>query len=444
MIIAQQLYDGIQLSKSEGAIGLITYMRTDSVRIGETALNEAREYISDVFGKEYTPAKPRLYSSRGRIQDAHEAIRPTSVSRTPDTVKEFLSAEQYKLYKLIWDRLLASQMASLEQDVMTVIFNVKSYAFRTTGIEVVFPGFTRLYEEGRDAKAPGSAEELDDDKPVKLPKLEVGLMLDRKKWEEKQHFTQPPPRYTEATLIRALEEMGIGRPSTYAPTIETIVNRGYVIKEKRLFVPMELGELVLELLKEHFPNIIDKDFTANMEKQLDGIEEGDSGWKNIIYDFYHPFIKELEEAEEKIGHVEIADEVTDVICEKCGRNMVIKMGRYGKFMACPGFPACRNTKRILQTLNEVKCPKCEKGDIVIRQTKKKKKFYGCSLFPACDFTLWYEPTGEKCPVCGQPLVKKPNRGRVRIACSNDKCTYISVPDKGQSDDADELAAVENG
>ncbi|MCL2122347.1 MAG: type I DNA topoisomerase, partial [Clostridiales bacterium] len=409
MLIAQQLYEGLDLSKDEGTVGLVTYIRTDSTRVSSEAQTEALAYIKETYGAPYAPKTPRVYSRKGRIQDAHEGIRPSSVYRTPDSVKSFLSAEQYKLYKLIWERFLASQMSSLEQDVTTADFQASSYTFRSTGIVVTFPGFSRLYEEGKDAKSGSDRTESEEETAVNLPKLTEGELLPLKEWAEKQNFTQPPPRFTEASLIKALEEMGVGRPSTYAPTIDTIVTRGYVLKEKRLFVPTELGDLVLDLLKQHFPNIIDKEFTANMEKQLDDIEEGDSGWKKIIFDFYTPFAKELEEAEEKIGQVELVEEVTDEICEKCGRNMVIKHGRYGKFLACPGFPACRNTKPLLHTLKEVKCPKCGKGDVVIRQTKKKKKFYGCSLFPACDFTSWNEPAGQTCPICGMMLVKKQNR-----------------------------------
>ena len=431
MMVAQQLYEGIDLSKSEGSVGLITYMRTDSTRISSEAQQEALDYIETTFGAAYRPKTPRVYARRGRVQDAHEGIRPTSVLRTPDAVKPFLSTEQFKLYKLIWERFLASQMVSLEQDVTTVDFQVKGYTFRSTGIVVTFPGFTRLYEEGKDAKTENEVDDNDESQAVKLPELTEGETLPLKKWSEKQNFTQPPPRFTEASLIKSLEEMGVGRPSTYAPTIDTIVTRGYVLKEKRMFVPTELGIIVVDLLKEHFPNIIDKDFTANMEKQLDDIEEGDRGWKKIIYDFYDPFAKELAQAEENIGHVELVDEVTDEVCEKCGKNMVIKHGRYGKFLACPGFPACRNTKPILQTLKDIKCPKCEKGDVVIRQTKKRKKFSGCSLFPSCDFTSWNEPTGKPCPVCGSYLVKKSNRSGTRIVCSDDKCTYASAQDSGE-------------
>jgi DNA topoisomerase-1 len=431
MMIAQQLYEGLDLSKNEGAVGLITYMRTDSTRISTEAQDEAREYITNTYGDSYRPGTPRIHTKKGRIQDAHEGIRPTSVNRTPDSIKGFLTPEQYKLYKLIWERFVASQMASLEQDVTTADFQAKSYVFRSTGVVVTFPGYTRLYEEGRDAKSDDGENEGEED-TVKLPKLSEGEMLPLKKWMEKQNFTQPPPRFTEASLIKALEEMGVGRPSTYAPTIDTIVTRGYVLKEKRMFLATELGGLVVGLLMEHFPNIIDKDFTANMEKQLDDVEEGDRGWKKIIYDFYNPFAKELEEAEAKIGHVELADEVTEEICEKCGRNMVIKHGRYGKFLACPGFPECRNTKPLLQTLKDVKCPKCGQGDVVIRQTKKRKRFYGCSRFPECDFTSWYEPAGQNCPVCGNILVKKPGRTGTKIACSDAKCTYRHVDDKTEA------------
>ncbi|MEL7623300.1 MAG: type I DNA topoisomerase [Clostridiales bacterium] len=434
MMVAQQLYEGLDLSKEEGTVGLITYIRTDSTRISEEAQTEALEYIEKTYGSNYRPKTPRVYSKKGKIQDAHEGIRPSSVHRSPESVKPFLTAEQYKLYKLIWERFLASQMASLEQDVTTADFQVKNYTFRSTGIIVTFPGFTRLYEEGKDAKATGTEGEGEEESAVVLPVLTEGEKLPLKKWQEKQNFTQPPPRFTEASLIKALEELGVGRPSTYAPTIDTIVTRGYVLKEKKMFLPTELGGLVVDLLKQHFPNIIDREFTANMEKQLDDIEEGDSRWKEIIYDFYHPFIKELEEAEAKIGHVELTDEVTDVICEKCGRNMVIKHGRYGKFLACPGFPECRNTKPILNTLKEIKCPKCGKGDVVVRQTKRKKKFYGCSLFPECDFTSWYEPTGQLCPLCGKALVKKPTKTETKIVCSDEKCTYRHIAEEKAEDE----------
>ena len=419
MLVAQQLYEGLDLSKEEGTVGLISYIRTDSTRISEEAQQEAREFILDSYGKEYYPKSPRQYTKKGKIQDSHEGIRPSSVARTPESVKPFLTTDQFKLYKLIWERFLASQMASLVQDVTTADLAAGDFTFRATGVVITFPGFTRLYDEGKDE----SQEDEDrDDNTAKLPPLKKGDQPDWKKYVEKQHFTQPLPRFTEASLIKTLEEMGVGRPSTYAPTIDTIVTRGYVLKEKKQFHPTELGDAVVELLKEYFPNIIDKDFTANMENQLDEVAEGQIQWKSIVQEFYDPFMKELEVADEKIGHVELVDEVTEEICPKCGRNLVIKHGRFGKFLACPGFPQCRFTKPLLQTL-EIKCPKCGKGDVVIRQTKKKKKFYGCSDYPECDYTSWYEPVATLCPVCGKNLVKRPSGSGTRLACATEGCSF---------------------
>ena len=418
MLVAQQLYEGLDLSKEEGTVGLISYIRTDSTRISEEAQAEAKAYILASFGKEYYPRTPRTYTKKGKIQDSHEGIRPSSVERTPEAVKPYLTADQFKLYKLIWERFLASQMSSLLQEVTTVDFAAGDFTFRSTGVVVTFPGFTRLYDEGKDE----TREEESDDGTAKLPAMKKGDQPEWKKYVEKQHFTQPQPRFTEASLIKTLEEMGVGRPSTYAPTIDTIVTRGYVLKEKKQFVPTELGDAVVELLKEYFPNIIDKEFTARMENQLDEVEEGQIQWKSIVHEFYDPFMKELAEADEKIGHVELADEVTEEVCPKCGRNLVIKHGRFGKFLACPGFPQCRFTKPFLQTL-DLKCPKCGKGNVVVRQTKKKKKFYGCSNYPECDYTSWYEPVETLCPVCGQHLVKRPSGSGTRLSCPTEGCSF---------------------
>lgn len=426
MMIAQQLYEGLDLSKAEGTVGLISYIRTDSTRISEEAQLEAKDYINEQFGLPFYPKTPRVYAAKGKAQDAHEGIRPSSVGRTPADVKEFLTADQYKLYKLIWERFLASQMSALAQDVTTVDLQADDYTFRSTGVVVTFPGYTRLYEEGKDARE--SQDDSEEEETANLPALSEGETLPLVKWQEKQHFTQPLPRYTEASLIKTLEEMGIGRPSTYAPILDTIVSRGYVIKEKKMISPTELGGLVVDLLKKYFPSIIDKAFTAKMESQLDEVEEGNAQWKKIIRDFYEPFMKEITVAEEEIGHVEIADEVSDEICEKCGRNMVIKHGRFGKFLACPGFPACRNTKPILVSL-KVKCPQCGDGNVVVRSTKKKKKFYGCSRYPDCDYISWYEPTEQRCPICGSVLVKRPGRGdTVQLTCSSEQCKY-SISEK---------------
>ncbi|MEA4892831.1 MAG: type I DNA topoisomerase [Peptococcaceae bacterium] len=431
MLVAQQLYEGLDLSKEEGTVGLISYIRTDSTRISEEAQQEARNYILESFGKEYYPKSPRVYVKKGKIQDSHEGIRPSSVYRTPESVKAYLTGDQYKLYKLIWERFMASQMASLAQNVTTVDLTAGDFTFRSTGVVVTFPGFTRLYDEGRDESR---NEEEEDDNTARLPYLKKGDEPEWKKYVEKQHFTQPQPRFTEASLIKTLEEMGIGRPSTYAPTIDTIVTRGYVLKEKKQFKATELGDAVVDLLKEYFPNIIDKDFTARMENQLDEVEEGQIQWKSIVYEFYEPFIKELEVADEKIGHVELTDEVTDEVCPQCGRNLVIKHGRFGKFLACPGFPQCRYTKPLLLTL-ELKCPKCGKGDVVIRQTKKKKKFYGCSNYPECDYTSWYEPVATLCPVCGQHLVKRPSGSGTRLACPTEGCSFKPSMLKEEADKA---------
>jgi DNA topoisomerase-1 len=390
MMIAQQLYEGLDLSKSEGTVGLVTYIRTDSTRVSAEAQGEAREYLLANFGKEYLPDKARVFASKGRTQNAHECIRPTSAARSPESLKQYLKPDQYKLYKLIWERFLASQMASAVFDVTTVDLKVKKYIFRASGTYLVFAGYTKLYTESKDGpenEEQGSLPELQENEEIILQKL-----------LPKQHFTQPPPRYTEASLIKTLEENGIGRPSTYAPIVETIISRGYVTRVQKQFSPTELGCLVVDLLKKYFKEIIDTEFTANMENKLDEVEEGNLDWKEIIKNFYEPFSKELEFADEDIGQIEIADEVSDEICENCGRNMVIKTGRFGKFLACPGFPQCRNTKPILQETGKA-CPKCGEGKIILRSTRKGRKFYGCSSYPQCDFVSWNEPTGEKCPVC---------------------------------------------
>ncbi len=434
MMIAQQLYEGLDLSKTEGTVGLISYIRTDSTRISEEAQQEAKTYITQNYGEQYIPPAPRVYANKGRIQDSHEGIRPSSVERTPADIKEYLTADQFKLYKLIWERFLASQMSSLLQDVTTVELQAADHTFRSTGVIVTFPGYTRLYEEGKDAKE--SSDDQEEEETAILPLLSEGEALPLVKWQDKQHFTQPLPRYTEASLIKTLEEMGIGRPSTYAPIMDTIVSRGYVLKEKKMFSPTELGGLVVDLIKTYFPKIIDKDFTANMEGKLDEVEDGSAQWKQIIRDFYDPFIQELAIAEEAIGHVELVDEVSDEICDKCGRNMVIKHGRFGKFLACPGFPSCRNTKPILVSL-DVPCPQCGEGKVVVRSTKKKKKFFGCSRYPECDYISWYEPTDQRCPVCGGVLVKRPGRGdTVQLTCSAENCKYSTTEMKPKSEDND--------
>ncbi|AEG14582.1 DNA topoisomerase I [Desulfofundulus kuznetsovii DSM 6115] len=413
MMVAQQLYEGLELGK-EGPVGLVTYIRTDSTRVAVQAQMDARAYIQEKFGPGYVPEKPRQVAARGRAQDAHEAIRPTAVEREPEAIKQYLTPDQYKLYKLIWSRFVASQMSPAIIETTSIDITGGHYTFRAAGSVVKFPGFTRVYVESRD-------DETKEEEGV-LPALSEGEALEVKSLTPKQHFTQPPPRYTDATLVKALEEKGIGRPSTYAPILETIIKRGYVVREKKQLVPTELGMVVVDLLKKHFPDIIDVEFTAQMEESLDRIEEGEMDWVRVIQDFYGPFQETLARAEEEIGQVTVSDEVSEEICEQCGRNMVVKMGRYGKFLACPGFPECRNTRPLLEPTG-VPCPQC-KGELVVRRSKKGRKFYGCSRYPDCDFVVWDEPSGEKCPRCGGILVIKKGRGeQEELECVNEQCRY---------------------
>lgn len=422
MRLAQQLYEGIELDKKAGTQGLITYIRTDSTRVAAIAQDEARKYISGEFGADYIPTKAPQYASRKKSQDAHEAIRPASVEKTPAAIKEFLTRDQYRLYKLIWDRFIASQMSPAVIDITTIEINANGYQFRATGSVVKFPGFLKIYQEDSD-------EEETEGSDI-LPRLEEGEKLNLERLDPKQHFTEPPPRYSEASLVRVLEELGIGRPSTYAPTIDNILNRGYVIRENKVFVPTELGKIVVDLLIEFFPEIIEVTFTAHMEQKLDEIEDGELDWKIVIEDFYEPFAELLEKAEKEMGEVEIADEETEEICEKCGRNMVIKMGRYGKFLACPGFPECRNTRPLLQTIG-VPCPICQ-GEIVLRRSKKGRPFYGCSNFPECQWVSWNKPTLEKCPSCGEMLLEKRSKQGLQLVCSKEGCKHQS-PIKANKD-----------
>ena len=411
MMIAQQLYEGLDLGK-EGSSGLITYVRTDSSRVSETARNEAKEYLQTAFGPEYVGKFRPATKGKGIVQDAHEAIRPTTVSRKPDMIKAFLTNDQYKLYKLIWSRFLASQMSSAVFDTTSVDIGAGRYTFRSTGSIIKFPGFMQVYIEGRD----------DGEKDVEnlLPELSVGERLDLKSLDPQQRFTQPPPRYSDATIIKTLEEKGIGRPSTYAPIVETVIKRGYVVREKKQLYPTELGVTVVDLLKKHFVDIIDVEFTAALEKELDLVGEGTLNWVQVLQEFYTPFNETLQKADQEIGKIKVADEVTEEICELCGRNLVIKMGRFGKFMACPGFPDCRNTKPLLEPTG-VSCPRCA-GEILIRRSKKGRKFYGCSGYPECDFVLWDPPSKVKCPACGGLMVEKRKAGRNDyLQCTNDQC-----------------------
>lgn len=409
MIAAQQLYE----------MGYISYMRTDSLRISEVAQKEAREFIAAQYGAKFIPAKPKQYRAKKSAQDAHEAIRPTSSVSTPEKLKSKLKPDLYKLYRLIWLRFMASQMSDAVLDMVSADISTGKYLVKASGSEVKFAGFMTLYVEGKD-----EAEE----KSTKLPKLEEGQPLLLSKIDPQQHFTQPPPRYTEASLVKAMEEDGIGRPSTYAPTIATISARGYVAKDGKSIYPTELGFITTDLMKENFPDIVDVDFTAHMEDEIEDVADGTVSWKEIIRQFYGPFKKTLDEAEEKIGNVEIKDEESDVVCEKCGRKMVYKQGRFGKFLACPGFPECRNTKAIVNTI-DAKCPKCG-GKVIVRKSKKGVTFYTCENSPECDFISWNEPTDEKCPKCGNSLMKVrafKGRGPLSYKCFNEECDYETKP-----------------
>ncbi len=417
MMVAQQLYEGLDVGR-EGTVGLITYMRTDSVRVAESAQQQAREYVERTFGPEYVPPAARQYASRRGAQEAHEAIRPTSVFRTPEAVKPYLRADQYKLYKLIWERFVASQMASAVMDTLAVDIAAGPYVFRATGSRVKFPGFLRVYLEGRDNGEEESPEGW-------LPDLAEGERLRLLGLDPAQHFTQPPPRYTEATLVRALEERGIGRPSTYAPIIETIKQRGYVAVEDRRLHPTELGMLVNDLLVEHFPTILDVEFTAHMEEDLDRVEEGKKDWVGLLREFYTPFAEVVRQAEEKIEGVELTPEEIGEPCPRCGRPLVRRRGRFGEFIACSGYPECSYTRPVGIG---VRCP-VDGGEIVERRTKKGRTFYGCSNYPACTFTSWDRPLDRKCPVCGHLLVAKRARRRSTgtVVCSNKACTYKEAP-----------------
>ncbi|MGD8191002.1 type I DNA topoisomerase [Brevibacillus ginsengisoli] len=412
MMIAQQLYEGIDLGK-EGTVGLITYMRTDSTRISQTAQNEAKEYINAEYGTEYALAEPRTHAKKEGAQDAHEAIRPTSIMRSPDSMKEFLSRDQLRLYRLIWERFVASQMSSAVLDTMSVDLEANGVFFRATGSKVKFPGFMKVYVEGND--------EGNEEKDRLLPPIEEGQKLESQMIEPAQHFTQPPPRYTEARLIKTLEENGIGRPSTYSPTLETIQKRGYVALEEKRFIPTELGEIVLSLMVEFFPEILDVEFTSGLESGLDQVEDGMADWVKILDSFYQDFAKQLEIAAEAMEEVEIKDEVSDEICEQCGKPLVYKLGRFGKFLACSGFPECRVTKPIVKDTG-VTCPQCETGMIVERKSKKNRVFYGCNRYPECEFVSWDKPIARPCPKCKSMLVEKKRKKQgVSIVCT--KCDY---------------------
>lgn len=417
MMIAQQLYEGLELGP-EGSDGLITYMRTDSVRVAQEAQAEARQVIAAKYGPDYLPKTSPVYKTKtAAAQEAHEAIRPTKISRHPSQIKEYLNRDQYRLYELIWSRFIASQMSPAIISTVTVELQTGEYVFRANGSTVKFSGFLEVYQEGKDEESneqDGQLPELNEGETVKLEKLDL-----------KQHFTQPPPRYTEASLIKTLEEKGIGRPSTYAPTIDTITKRNYVqVREKYLY-PTELGQVVVDLLNQEFAQIVDYDFTAAMEEKLDRIAEGKADWVSVLKDFYEPFSKEIQEASEKVEPVEMPVEESDEICEKCGRKMVYKYSRFGKFLACPGYPECKTTKPIRKQL-KLNCPKCKEGLIIERKTKKGRLFYGCNQFPACDFASWERPYKEACPRCGSMCTVR-GKGPVKtVACLGTDCGYIAT------------------
>ena len=411
MAIAQQLYEGLPMGK-EGTVGLITYMRTDSTRVASSALNEARAYIKEKYGADFLPPRPRIFAKKAKAaQEAHEAIRPTSVRREPDIIKHYLNRDQFRLYELIWKRMVASQMSPALLDTTSVDIEAKdqmSYLLRATSSVIKFPGFTILYSEGKD--------DAQEERMVTLPPLVKGEKLQLLALIPDQHFTQPPPRYTEATLVKALEERGIGRPSTYAPILSTIQERGYVEKADGRFHPLELGLVVSDLLSQHFPDIVDPKFTAQMEDGLDQIARGERQWVPFLQDFYQPFEKSLKMADERMEKVKVVDEPTDETCEQCGRPMVIKLGRYGRFIACSGYPECKNTRPLVVKIG-VKCPKCG-GDLVQRQTKKRRTFYGCANYPACDFATSDKPLPQPCPQCGGLMAM---RGKKMARCL--KCEF---------------------
>lgn len=412
MKVAQELYEGVEIPQL-GAVGLITYMRTDSLRISNDAINDVTEYIKGRWGDKYLPSKPRFFKSRANAQDGHEAIRPTMVSLDPASVKSSLTSDQYKLYKLIWERFTACQMADCIQKTTQAEIEAGDYIFKASGYIVDFDGFTALYVEGKD---------VEEEKEKQLPPLEENMPLKLKELVPAQHFTQPPARYSEASLIKALEENGIGRPSTYAPTITTITQREYVTRENKTFKPTELGEVTTKLMQERFPKIVNVKFTAQMEQDLDKVEQGQEQWVEVLDNFYGDFDKTLKKAKEEMQGVKIQlkEDETDYICELCGRRMVVKVGRYGKFIACPGYPECKNIKKFVQETG-VKCPKCG-GNVIVRKTKKGRIFYGCSNYPDCDFVSWNEPVNEKCPLCGEILYKKKGK-KPTLFCAKEGCGF---------------------
>ena len=417
MRIAQQLYEGIDI-KGNGTVGLITYLRTDSTRIAEEADVAARAFIQEEYGEQYVAEKTQSKNSGQKIQDAHEAIRPSDITRTPVFVKESLSRDQFRLYQLIWRRFTASRMENARYETTSVKIGAGKYRFTVATSRVLFDGFMSVYTQ--DGDEDGKANTL-------LSKITEDTRLTLNEMQEKQHFTQPPAHYTEASLVKTLEELGIGRPSTYAPTITTLLTRRYVTKENKNLYMTELGEVVNNMMKEAFPSIVDVNFTANMESLLDMVEEGKVNWKTVVSNFYPDLDEAVQKAEKELEEVKIEDEVTDVICEQCGRNMVVKYGPHGKFLACPGFPDCRNTKPYLEKIG-IACPKCGK-EVVIRKTKKGRKYYGCENNPECDFMSWQKPSEKKCPNCGGYMLEKGNK----LVCADEQCGYVETMEKKNED-----------
>jgi DNA topoisomerase-1 len=413
MRLAQQLYEGVDI-KGQGTVGIITYLRTDSVRIAEEADTAARAYITEKYGEAYAASPQQEASGKNRIQDAHEAIRPTDIARMPVLIKESLSRDQFRLYQLIWNRFVASRMNPAHYETTNVKIEAGGYQLHVSASRLLFEGFLSVYHADDEEK---------EESNVLLGSLDENSTLSLREVDARQHFTQPLPHFTEASLVKALEEHGIGRPSTYAPTITTLLARRYVTKEQKNLYMTELGEAVNSIMMEAFETIVDADFTANMESLLDMVEEGKVQWKTIISNFYPDLETAVADAEKKLEKIEIADEVTDVICEDCGRNMVVKYGPHGKFLACPGFPDCRNTKPYLEKIG-VACPKCGK-DIVLRKTKKGRRYYGCENNPECDFMSWAKPVEKKCPDCGGYMVEK----GTKLVCADAKCGYIEIKSK---------------
>ncbi len=415
MKVAQELYEGVEIAEM-GAVGLITYMRTDSLRVSEDAIKEAGEYILQKWGNKYLPSEPRRFKTKSNAQDGHEAIRPTMPKISPEEIKSSLTSDQYKLYKLIWERFIASQMSNCIQGTTQIDITAGEYLFKASGYTVDFDGFTVLYVEGKD---------VEQEKQKALPALEEGMILKLKDIIPNQHFTQPPARYTEASLIKALEEYGIGRPSTYASTISTITSRGYVAREAKSLKPTELGEVITKLMKDKFTKIVNLKFTAQMESDLDAVEEGKNDWVDTLEKFYDGFSKTLEKVKEEMKDVKIQleEDKTDLVCELCGKPMVVKYGRYGKFIGCSGYPECKNIKKIVNETG-AKCPKCG-GNVIFRKSKRGRIFYGCSNYPNCDFISWDEPINDKCPRCGEQMFRK-NTKKPKVYCKAEGCGYEKV------------------